>query len=153
MEEKDKNTFNDSLKFITPSGKVVYGGGGIMPDVFIPLKTSEDFIFFNRLNNKGIVFQYAAKYATDNRKTLLKQYPTAKDYVKYFSVNEEMIAQMQEKGRQDSITGTLSDISKKELCKWAKAYIGRNIYDNAAFYPVIHQTDDMIKEAIKVLEK
>ncbi len=152
MEEEDKNTFDDSLKFTTPSGKIVYGGGGIMPDIFIPLKTSEDIIFFNRLANSGIVFQYAAQYATNNRKKMLKQYPSAKDYINNFSISEDIIAQIQEKAKQDSIVGILTEVSKKELCKWTKAYIGRNIYGNDAFYPIIHQDDDMIKSAFAVFK-
>lgn len=153
LQTEDSVFFDESLKVTTPAGKVLYGGGGIMPDIFIPIKTSNDFVYFNQLANSGIVLQYAMQYANNNRKTLINKYKTAENFVKFFNINDEILQTIISKGKEKSIKGTLTPTTKKELQQWTKAYIGRNLFGDNAFYPILFQDDNMILEAIKVLNQ
>ena len=70
MENPDSIHFADSLKFKTPKGKTVYGGGGIMPDIYIPVGKDTLYKYFNLLANKGLIYQYAFDYTDKNRRIL-----------------------------------------------------------------------------------
>lgn len=153
LQNKDSITFNDSLKVVTASGKVLYGGGGIMPDEFVPLKTSEDYVYFNRLSNSGVVYQYAAEYVDDHRKEILNAYANAEAYVQHYTVSNAMIEQVMQKGVQQGVKGTLNNISKQELQKWLKAYVGRNVYGDDAFYPIVYSRDEVIMRAMQCMKQ
>ena len=153
MEEKDSINFADSLRYLTPKGKVVYGGGGIMPDIFIPIKTSDSIVYFNRIANQGILYAYAIEYVDKNRSSLSKRYKSAKDFLLNFHVTNSMISDIAEKGKEANIAPELSAYSIQEFKKWTKAYIGRNLFGEQGFYPVINADDEMINAAIKELNK
>lgn len=153
LQNKDSITFNDSLKVVTASGKVLYGGGGIMPDEFVPLKTSEDYVYFNRLSNSGVVYQYAAEYVDDHRKEILNAYANAEAYVQHYTVSNAMIEQVMQKGVQQGVKGTLNNVSKQELQKWLKAYVGRNVYGDDAFYPIVYSRDEVIMRAMQCMKQ
>ena len=148
MENQDSVKFIDSLKFTTESGRTVYGGGGIMPDVFIPIRTSDSLAYSNLLINNGIVLNYTMEYADKNRKKLNTSYKNAEDYVKNFIVSETMLHEILQRGENAGIPPQLSTLSLKELKKWTKAFIGRNIFGEMGFYPVINADDEMIEAAI-----
>ena len=152
MNSKDSIHFADSLRFTTPEGKVVYGGGGIMPDIFIPVQTSDSIVYFNRIANQGIVFSYAMEYVDKNRKQLMSSYKDAYAFVKNFQVNQSMISEMIARGKDAGIKPELSAYSIAEFKKWTKAYIGRNLFGEQAFYPVINADDEIIKAALEVLK-
>ncbi|MDR0604198.1 MAG: S41 family peptidase [Bacteroidales bacterium] len=151
MEDKDSISFADSLRYVTPKGKVVYGGGGIMPDIFIPVKVSDSIIYFNKIANQGILFSYAIEYVDKNRERLTKTYKSVSNFISSFQVDNAMLSEITLKGEEAGITPALSDYSIKELKKWTKAYIGRNLFGEQGFYPVINADDEMIKSAIKEL--
>ena len=70
MESSDSIKFADSLKYTTPGGKVVYGGGGIMPDIFVPLDTTGISDYYIEIRNKGLLYRFALDYSDANRKEL-----------------------------------------------------------------------------------
>jgi len=153
MEDKDSNHFADSLQFVTPKGKIVYGGGGIMPDIFIPIKRSDSIVYFNKIANQGILFSYAMEYVDRNRHHLTKTYKSVKDFLTHFQVNNSMISEIVAKGKEADITPELSAYSAKEMKKWTKAYIGRNLFGEQGFYPVINADDEVIKAALRELDR
>jgi carboxyl-terminal processing protease len=153
MEDKDSIYFADSLRYITPKGKVVYGGGGIMPDIFIPVKVSDSIIYFNKIANQGILFSYAMEYVDKNRERLTKTYKSVSNFIASFQVDNAMLSEITEKGKDAGISPALSDYSAKEFKKWTKAYIGRNLFGEHGFYPVINADDEMIKTAIIELNR
>ena len=152
MENEDSIKFADTLKFTTEGGRTVYGGGGIMPDIFIPMRTSENMVYSNALINSGIVLKYAMEYVDKNRKNLNAAYKNAEDYVRNFTVSESLISEMAQRGEAAGIVVQLSEVSRKELKKWTKAFIGRNLFGETAFYPVINKEDEAIKRAVEVLK-
>lgn len=148
----DSIHFDDSLKFVTPGGKVVYGGGGIMPDIFIPIETGEHLAYYNRLVNRGVIFDFAFEYTDANRESLSK----FTDYKKFGSgfivtraIFDELVVFAQTNGIEPDQDGI--EATKEEIEILLKALIGRNILDNEGFYPVYHRSDNIFNQAVKIL--
>ncbi len=141
LQNADSIKFYDSLMFKTPGGKIVYGGGGIMPDVFVPIETSNP-IFYNIVINKGLAYRFAFNYTDKNREELNK-YIKVDDFVNSFEITDELYNEFVEFAKSNGVNRSDSEIEKstKKLKLLMKAYIGRNILDNAAFYPVFHKID------------
>lgn len=87
----DSIKFPDSLKYFTPSKRVVYGGGGIMPDIFIPMDTSKLSDFYTQLFRKGVLNNFVMQFLDVNRSTLKATYPSASDFIKSYVVDQPML--------------------------------------------------------------
>ena len=125
----DSIKYIDSLKVSTlRSGRTIYGGGGISPDVFVPLDTTEFTKYYRNVMAKGVLNQYTIKYVDRNRKALLKQYRKAGEYAR------EQAAQ----------SGPLFKMI-------IKALIGRDLYDQATYFKVYNRHDPIFKEALRVI--
>lgn len=150
----DSNKLDKSKKFVTPGGKIVYGGGGIMPDVFVAMDTAKYSAFVNKLFYTGSITEFGFAYTDKHRNELLKNY-TAEKFVKEYSLNDKVISEFYALVQQKKIEIPHSekDKSNANLKQLIKALIGRNLYDKDAYYPIINQTDNSIKKAIEVLEK
>lgn len=152
LENADSIHFNDSLKYTTASGRAVYGGGGIMPDVFVPLQKAERSEYFNELINRGLIYQFAFDY-TDTHRAAIKEYKDAVRYTKNFRITDaifnEFVAYAKKAGVQPDNEGIKSSGSLIKM--QMKAYIGRNIFGNDAFYPTLHQYDDALQKAIEAV--
>ncbi len=152
FENADSIKFSDSLKFVTPGGKIVYGGGGIMPDIFVPMDTTGISPYFNRVRNLGFIYRFAFDYSDKNREKLVK-YKTASELSAYLNKTgyfKEFLKYSEEKG----ITPNTADLkTSEELIKvQIKAYIGRNTIDNEGFYPIIQEIDNTLLKALEVIE-
>jgi len=152
LENPDSIKFDDSLRFETPAGRVVYGGGGIMPDIFIPIETGEQFVFYNQVANRGLVYRFAFNYADRNRSTL-QQHQNAATFVRNFSVSQNVFRDFLTFVAAEgvSIPAAISAESESLIHRNLKAYIGRNIYGAEAFFPVINQDDKAFGKALEVL--
>jgi len=153
-ENPDSIKLADSLKFTTPKGKVVYGGGGIMPDVYVPLGKDASSKYFNLIYNKGLFVQYTFDYTDKNRQSIKSTYKNATGFVKNFSVSnsmfDELVAYAVKNGVKTDDNGIAA--SKEIIKTYLKAFIGRNIFDDEAFYPVIQKEDKTLLKAITVLD-
>jgi carboxyl-terminal processing protease len=151
----DSIHFPDSLKFKTPKGKIVYGGGGIMPDVFIPLDTVSRSRFYTELIVKGTLNQFAITYS-DNERNTLKKYASAIDFKNHFEINETLFKQFLVYAQKDSIKAATEKelaASQKTLVQQLKALIARSIWRNEGFYSVMNEGDNSIEAAIRELGK
>ncbi len=151
--EKDSIKFNDSLKFYTPKGKVVYGGGGIMPDIFVPLDTTGQTDYYQKVIHKGLIYRFAFDYADNNREKLSK-YTQYKDLEKYLD-KQKILNQFINFAADKGIEKNQKDINESAslLTTQLKASIARNILDNDGFYPIIAKEDATLQRAIGVLSK
>lgn len=151
MESKDSIQFNDSLKFETSSGRVVYGGGGIMPDIFVPLQVEQRTDYFNVLSNKGLIYRYAFDYADRNREDLL-EFNNADRFVREFNISSGSEKDFIEFASDMDVEYNASEYQKSRslILTQLKAYIGRNIFGNEAFYPVINNNDVTIDKALEM---
>jgi carboxyl-terminal processing protease len=150
LENADSNKFTDSLKYMTPGGKTVYGGGGIMPDTFIPIDTVGITDYYINVRNQGLLYRYSLKYSDENRK-YLSGLKTPKEFVDYLNrqnVFSKFIAFVSKEG----IKEVKSDIKTSEriLKVQLNAYIARNFLDNDGFYPIIQDIDNTLLKAIEV---
>lgn len=153
MLNADSTKLDKSKKFVTPGGKIVYGGGGIMPDVFVPLDTNKYSSFENKLFYNGVVTEFGFMYSDKHRAEFLKKY-TAEQYVKEFVpgadlLNEFYALVQKKKFEIPPQEKTRDNTAFRQLIK---AIVGRNLYDKDAYYPIINQTDNSIKKAVELLE-
>lgn len=148
----DSIHFADSLKYTTPGGKTVYGGGGIMPDIYVPLVNDSTHYFFNKMANNNILFQYAFEYADTHRNEILN-YGDAKKFNEKFIFTDAMFNELMHRAEKKNIKGTDADKKKaRELSEpLFKAYIARNIFGDEAFYPIYEPMDEILQKAIEVL--
>jgi len=151
FSDTDSIDFPDSLKFYTKEGKVVYGGGGIMPDYFIPVDTQGVTFYLTDVVNHGYIYSYAFKYTDENRE-ILNKFKTYQQLDNYLD-KQDLLNDFVEYAEKNGIKRNDEEIakSKKILLTHLKAFIIRNIFDDEGFYPIIHRTDKTIKKAIEVL--
>ena len=148
----DSIHFADSLKFTTPKGKTVYGGGGIMPDIYVPLVDDSTQYYFNRIVNTGLLYQYAFDY-TDKHRRPLQQYKTVESFDQGFKVTDAMFNELVKQAGEKGIKGTeeQQQVARREADILLKAYIARNLYDDEGFYPIYAPMDEVLQRAIKEL--
>lgn len=149
----DSIHFNDSLKFETANGRSVYGGGGIMPDYFVPLDTTITSKYFNRLFNANVLREYAFTFAEQNQSQLKEK--GYNEYLKSFEVNDAMLSRVVVMGIKNKIDPQPKDLEKnKRLFQiYLKAEIARNVWDNKSFYPIINETNEVLQQAIKLFDR
>lgn len=151
FSEIDSIKFDDSLKYTTPGGKIVYGGGGIMPDIFIPIDTTGVTDYLINVRNRGLIYRYALRYTDEHREQLEK-----------FRDLDAMNAYLDKTGALNSfirfaaknnvpVNNREIQESREILETQLYAYIARNILDNAGFYPSIEKIDNTLLKAIDVL--
>lgn len=99
----DSIRFPDSLKYKTPNGRIVYGGGGIMPDIFIPLDTTKYSSLYGEMFRKGIFSGFTLDYMNSNREMLKAQYPTIEDFKTNFKVTDELLTQVMDYAHSEGV--------------------------------------------------
>lgn len=154
MESPDSVKFNDSLRFTTPGGRIVYGGGGIMPDVYMPVEKNENYRYYNAVMNKGLIYQFAFDYTDKNRKAL-NQFASFEDFDKKFSVTPAIFSSFSEMARKSGISPDPAGMAfaRNELSNLIKALIARNIYDERGFFPIYLKTDKTFIRSLEELRK
>lgn len=150
----------DSLKYFTRIKKrTVYGGGGIIPDVFVPIDTSSNSESFRTLLRKGLMSKYALEFVDNNRTKIEADYPTEDDFVAHYKITDEEIkifrtwAEMQ--GTEESpveISEEDWEVSGNSIALRLKAFLGRNVYEQSTFYRIIGDLNESIQEAVKILK-
>ena len=153
MMEEDSIHFPDSLKFVTPGGRIVYGGGGIMPDHFVPYDTTGVTPFLMRLTRAGAIYRFALLYS-DNHRENLSAFSSASQISDYLE-NGPLLKEFLSYARSNGISVKDSEIKASEeiVLTQIKAYISRNLLDNEGFYPIIQRIDTTLKEALGLIEK
>ncbi len=135
----DSIKFNDSLRYETKAGRSVYGGGGIMPDFFVPLDTTMSSSYVNRLFNSDSSREFILDYLDKNKKKF--EGMSFEDYYNKFEISDEMLKGLISVGERNKVKFDEKDYKKsKEYLKiLVKAHMGRNIYDDNAFYKIINE--------------
>jgi carboxyl-terminal processing protease len=153
MMSADSIHQTDTVKFITPKGKIVYGGGGITPDVYVPLESDSSLFFYNRLANSGLIFQYAFDYA-DTKRAELSKFKDVEAFKTQFNMTDQMLKELYQLAEEKGINkpAAISSDSKKYIRTLFKAYVGRNILDDAGFYPIYQEIDPILLKAISYLK-
>jgi carboxyl-terminal processing protease len=147
----DSIKFADSLKFVTPGGNIVYGGGGIMPDLFVPFDTIGVTPYLNQVRNRGLIYRYAFFY-TDNNRAVLSQYTNPREISAYLD-KQDLLTKFVNYAELHGVKKNVEDIilSEKIIMTQLKAYIARNIIDNSGYYPIIQEIDQTLQKGIEIL--
>jgi carboxyl-terminal processing protease len=153
MYSADSIKMNESLEYTTIGGRTVYGGGGIMPDIFIPVDTSGYTSYLYQLTNKNVIYQFALDYSNKNQDKLsaFSDYKLLYEYLKQQPLLYELAEYAESKGIRKR--PTLMEISKGLIQRWLHAYIIRNFFDNDGFYPIFYQDDPALNKAVEVIDK
>jgi len=153
LENPDSIKFPDSLRYTTPGGKTVYGGGGIMPDIYVPLEKDSALTFFNICVNKGLLYQWAFDY-TDRNRDRLRRYDNVDRFDREFFISGELYAEFLRYAEKKGVKHQGKDLSKSDryIRTMLKAYIGRNILDNEGFFPVLNTIDPAFNKAVQILK-
>ncbi len=153
MMQADSIRFNDSLRYVTPGGKVVYGGGGIMPDIFVPIDTTGYSRYYGQVLHRGLTYRFAFDYVDKNRKELsdLPDYKSLEAYLHQKNILADFIAYATKQGvakndKDLKISGALIE-------NIVMAYIGRNVFDDKGFYPILNQMDKIVQKGVEVLQE
>ena len=146
----DSIKFNDSLKYQTKKGRTVYGGGGIMPDYFVPLDTTMNSAYVNKLFSSDTSREYLLDYVSKNKGNFTKI--SVEDYYKNFKVSDAMLNDLVAFGKKNKVEFDAKDFakSKEYLRILIKAHLGRQLYDDSAFYKVINDINEVYQQAIKL---
>jgi carboxyl-terminal processing protease len=154
MFNADSIVFSDSLKFKTlVNSRDVYGGGGVMPDIFIPVDTSIHYPYMNRLRRNNIVNNFTLEYVDKQREQIKSKFPDFKNFDAKFEVSEEMIAEIVEIGAKEGMEKNDESLAfiKSDLKREVKALLARDLYSRDDFYKVYYKDDKAIIEALKVI--
>lgn len=157
LTNADSIHFPDSLKYSTlRQGRTVYGGGGIMPDYFIPLDTTEFTKYHRELVAKGHIVNTNLRYMDKNRKQIKNKYPTFSKFKNEFEVPKNIIDKMLEKAEKEGITP--QNLEEKEhtlphIQQQLKALIARDIWDSSEYFEIMYSTNKGVQKAVELLEK
>ena len=151
----DSIQFNDSLKYTSlKNHRVVYGGGGIMPDVFVPVDTTEYSKYYRDMLAKGVIYQFALDYVDKNRKALKSSYPNVEKFDQFFSLSDNDMQAFIAAGEKEKVAFNEEQYAtSKEVFKcYLKGLIARDLYteDNAFNIIVNHRNRDL-KEALRLI--
>ncbi|MCK3685407.1 S41 family peptidase [Maribellus sp. YY47] len=155
MFNADSIHFDTSLKHKTlVNGRSVYGGGGVMPDIFVPLDTSQYYVYLNQLRRKNVIYNYVLDFIDINRDDLQKKYPKFEQFNRGFTINDEIIEEIVSLGekedveRNDESLPFITDKLKQEL----KAFIARDVYSRNDMYKILNEDDPEINKALQVFD-
>ncbi len=152
----DKISFPDSLKYSTKRNqRVVYGGGGIMPDFFIPLDTNRVSEYYSRMMRRGIMNTFGIEYTNLHRQRLSEQYPDLESFIEGFVVDEALLEELHEYAADRDIEPGEEEESAEAvdyIMNQLKALVARNLFDFSAFTQIIMQQDPAFLKAIEIIE-
>ena len=149
----DSIKFSDSLKFLTASGRTVYGGGGIMPDYFVPLDTTQNSRYLNELYISNSMQEYTFNYAAKHKENLLRQ--GLENYITRFEITDEMLVHLVKVGSQNKVDPNWNDLNRHKVIFQVnvKAQIARRLWNNDGFYPIYNYTNESLQQAVKLFDR
>ncbi len=150
--DESKISFPDSLKYKTSSGRAVYGGGGIYPDVFVPNDTTGGSRYLTELRVNQIFWRFAVEFV-DTHPQMVNQYPDARTFVNNFDISSHTMMDFIKFAEEKEVPYNSGQAahSRAIIFNNLKAFIGRRLFNDDGFYPVIHQRDRTLQRALELL--
>ncbi|MCD4746483.1 MAG: S41 family peptidase [Bacteroidales bacterium] len=150
----DSINFPDSLKYFTPHNRIVYGGGGIMPDVFVPLDSTWISDYYINLQRKGIINDFILEYIENERENLNKKYSLFNKFSEKFVIDDAFMNNFIEVAENKDVEMDEEQFkASEEILKYRlKALIARNLWDNNSYFEIMLQIDDGFMKAIEILQ-
>ncbi|MDD2246901.1 MAG: S41 family peptidase [Proteiniphilum sp.] len=150
----DSIRFPDSLRYTTLVNKrTVYGGGGIMPDYFVPMDTTSGTMFHANLNAKGIINRAAISEVDIKREVLLQKYPDVLSFNKGYIISDEVVARLKNIAKEENVEWNDDEFttSRHLIFVQFKALMARDLFDSSAFFRIINEENDIFLEGLKII--
>lgn len=155
LVNEDSIHFPDSLKYKTlVNRRIVYGGGGIMPDYFIPLDTNANSEYYRKLVRQGIFNRFILTYVDNNRKSLIKKYKDFETFKLEFEITDKILEELIDFAKEkDNLEYKEEEFNqdKENIKLLIKAYIARDIWNTSEFYEIINQNDEGFNKAFEII--
>lgn len=150
----DSIKHDDSMIFKTDAGRVVYGGGGIMPDIFVPNDTAEITSYYLNVLNKGLLQKFSFDF-TDRHRAELKNAGSVNAMLKVLPPDEELLVEFVDYAKSNGVPARwyYINISRKLIVKDLKALIARDVFGTSAFYKVNNLTDPTVVRALQEMRR
>lgn len=152
----DSIHFADSLKYNTLRRKrVVYGGGGIMPDFFVPLDTTKYTKYHRQLTAKGCVINASLRYIDANRKLLKSKYTSFDKFLATFEIPQSVIDGIYAEGKKQKVEPANDnevEQTTKSLRQQLKALVARDIWDMSQYFQIMNETNDIVQKAVELIK-
>ncbi len=153
----DSIHFEDSLKCYTlRKHRTVYGGGGIMPDYFVPLDTTQYTKFHRQLAAKSVIINANLRYVDNHRKQLRKQYPTFESFRNGFVVPQKLVDDIVAEAEKEKVKPKDDEelqLTIPRLKLQLKALIARDLWDMSEYFAIINEGSDIVNKALEIIEK
>jgi carboxyl-terminal processing protease len=153
---KDSIHFPDSLKYYTLKEKrLVYGSGGIMPDVFMPLDTTHYSVYYSKMIRMGLLYQFVLRHMDENRATLKAKYQKFADFDRKYEVDDALFESLLSYAEGQKLPRNNDDIalSAPEMKLILKAYIARTLWGTGAYFEIVNRRDKVVQKAVELLIK
>ncbi len=149
----DSIHFSDSLKYQTANGRTVYGGGGIMPDYFVPLDTTQNSRYLNDLYISNSMQEYTFTYANAHKEELKKM--GFEKFKSSFQVTDQMLEQLTRVGQRNKVKPDWADLRKHKdvFIINVRAQIARRIWQNDGFYPIFNESNEVLQQALRLFDR
>ena len=151
---KDSIKVPDSLIYYTPNDRAVYGGGGIIPDIFVSIDTSMNSDYYRDIIRKGLLYSFTIEYVDNNRKTLKKEYPTFQDFKDKFEVDESFLKEFFDfcESKELKYNEEEYKTSKLQIDNLLKANVARNVWQSSEFFEIYNAINPDVQKALEVLK-
>ena len=157
LTNADSIHFPDSLKFQTlRKGRTVYGGGGIMPDYFVPLDTTRNTALYRWIVAKRILINENLRYLAQNRAKLQKEYPDFATFRNKYTAPQALVDKMMQEGKKTFKDKISTEDEKKTtdlLRHMVKALTARDLWDMSEYFAIIYEDDDIVNKAVQLMEE
>ncbi len=151
----DSIKYIDSLKVNSLRlNRPIYGGGGIYPDRFVGIDTTENTKYYRQVMAKGLINRFAIKTVDKDRKEILAKYPTDSDFLKGYSISDSQLQELYDLATAEKIEFNAEEaaLSKPLFSMVLKGLIGRDIYDSSTYFKVYNERDPMFKTALEIIK-
>ncbi|MGE5944943.1 MAG: peptidase S41, partial [Flavobacteriales bacterium] len=149
--DPEKIKVHDSLKFKTPKGKIVYGGGGIIPDVFVPIDNSMQNETLSYIQHRGYIANFAFEILEKDRRAY--EGMPKQDFIENFEVTDDMVLKFQNYLNVRTGSKITFVAYNDEVKQYIKATLADQLYGNGSFDEILNQKDVMVEEVIKLSEE
>ncbi len=157
LYSQDSIHFSDSLRYETLRlHRTVYGGGGIMPDFFVPLDTTQYTLFHRQLAAKGVIINTSLKYIDKNRRQLSKQYASFEDFRAGFNVPQEVVDEVVAEAEKQNVKPKNDEELQQTLPMLRtqlKALIARDLWDMNEYFAIINEQNHIVQRALQILDQ
>jgi len=154
LESKDSIKQSDTAKYHTHNGRVVYGGGGITPDIFVPLDTTGNNDYMLKLYTKGVLIDYVISFMDRSRADLTARYKDISSFDKDFNPDGKMLQNFENFATSHGVKENVKEFnqSRSLIAMQMKALIARQLYKSDGFYEILNEHNETFKKALEVLQ-